>query len=83
MVCTLPGRALVPSLALHRHICLACHARSFLHSLTPPNHRVQIQKSLRDVQVMVQQVGEARTWAQSNLAVYQHKSSEAQAAVRA
>ncbi len=34
------------------------------------------------MQVMVQQVGEARTWAQSNLAVYQHKNSEAQAAVR-
>lgn len=31
---------------------------------------------------MVQQVGQARTWAQSNLAVYQHKDSEAQAAVR-
>lgn len=31
---------------------------------------------------MVQQVGQARTWAQFNLAVYQHKDSEAQAAVR-
>lgn len=41
----------------------------------------QIQKSMRDVQTMVQQVGDARTWAQSNLAVYQHKDSEAKAAV--
>lgn len=82
MVSTPQWRLLVPSLAIPPCVCRACHARSFLHSITPPNHRVQIQKSLRDVQVMVQQVGEARTWAQSNLAVYQHKSSEAQAAVR-
>lgn len=44
---------------------------------------MMIQKSMRDVQAMVQQVGQARTWAQSNLAVYQHKDSEAQAAVAA
>ncbi|PRW57471.1 TKL kinase [Chlorella sorokiniana] len=44
---------------------------------------MMIQRSMRDVQTMVQQVGEARTWAQSNLAVYQHKNSEAQAAVAA
>ena len=42
---------------------------------------MQIQKSMQDVQTMVQQVGDARTWAQSNLAVYQHKDSEAKAAV--